>query len=402
MWFLYQIGVRFYYWAIKIASVSNKQAKLWIEGRSKNAYTAGTKKQYIHFHCASLGEFEQARPLIDKLKQENEAILLTFFSPSGYEVRKNYAHADVVCYLPFEFRNDIDSFLNLYDIKFSVFVRYEFWLNFLGALKQRKIPVFLIAFNYKTNETFVKNYLRTSALNMFNQVFCNNETSVEQLQKNGFTHAHFSGDPRIDRVWEIAQNRTKNEVIEQFIDKKRKTIVVGSSWQEDEELIRDWYTKNTENYRLIIAPHHIEQERISNVKMCFTNSCCYSEYKKDNESQPIDVLIIDNFGMLAMLYCYADIAYVGGGFGRSVHNVLEATVYGKPVLFGPNYQKQQECIDLIALNAAFCVTSSDAMEKRIIALKQENFYQQVSAANLKYIDDYRGAVERILQIIQQS
>lgn len=406
---LYNLGIELYGSAVKIASGFNPKAKQWIKGRAdwrknlKNSIIPGS--DYVWIHCASLGEFEQGRPLIEALKKSypNYKILLSFFSPSGFEVRKNYAVADHVCYLPLDTSQNASDFIEIVNPKLVVFVKYEFWLNYILKLNDRKIPLLIISCIFRPSQVFFKPYghFFRKALRSIDHFFLQNQESANLLKKININHFTLSGDTRFDRVLEIAEKFTPVATIEEFIDDE-KTIVAGSTWEEDEHLLSDLMADMP--LKLIIAPHEIFEDRLLFLEKLFkdANPIRLSKFKK-SESDYSKVLIIDNIGLLSRLYYYGFACFIGGGFGKGIHNTLEAAVYGKPLFFGPNYEKFKEAKDLVVYSAAFAVPDKSIMQHLLIKfLSDEAYYDQVCFISSDYVKTNAGATNGILKYIEEK
>jgi 3-deoxy-D-manno-octulosonic-acid transferase len=400
---LYNIFIRLYFLAILLASFWNKKAKEWLDGR-KNVFTAlgqqlSGKEKIIWVHCSSAGEFEQGKPIIERLKLQypEHKILLSFFSPSGYKVAAKYKHADIVTYLPLDTRQNAKRFISLINPELVIFVKYEFWYHHLSATAFRHIPVLLVSAVFRKDQAFFKRYGKfyRQILYLFRHIFVQDEASLKLLKENGIEHCSISGDTRFDRVQEISEKFTKLPLIEDFIGNARVTVA-GSTWGDDERILSSCDTK------LIIAPHEINEPHLAHIEKLFKNSIRYSQLQKANS--PAQVLIIDNIGMLSRLYYYATIAYVGGGFTKDgIHNILEAAVYGKPVLFGPNYKKYREAKELIETGGAFSVANAGELKLRIDTLLTDTpQLQQVSRAAKNYVQMNTGATQKVLQFIQEK
>jgi 3-deoxy-D-manno-octulosonic-acid transferase len=416
---LYQLFLFFYSTAIKIAALFNSKAKLWVAGRSNifKLIQAGLlskpvgNSKLVWMHCASLGEFEQGRPLLEKLRDQYPSIkiCLTFFSPSGYEVRKNYSGADYVFYLPMDGRKNAREFIDAINPSLVLWVKYEFWYYYLQTLKERGIPVLMVSGIFRKSQPFFRWYggFWKKMLSCFSYFFLQNEQSKELLSSIGIGHlAAVSGDTRFDRVIEIAGNFEPIPLIERFCGNS-KVIVAGSTWDDDEaELVH--YAKANPHIRFIIAPHEIEENNIKEVKRQFIGSVLFSELAFREEwaaSQPlINILIIDNIGMLSRLYHYADITFVGGGFNAGgIHNVLEAAVYGKPVIFGPEYEKFAEAVDLVFIGAGIVIENALQLETAISSLwENESLLKEKSDAARQYVYENAGATQKILNYVAEK
>jgi len=409
--FFYNIFLFLYRVGISIASIWNNKAKLWIEGRknifdSLSSELGSQTSKIIWFHCSSLGEFEQGRPVLEKLKSKNpnSRFLITFFSPSGYEIRKDYKGADWVFYLPLDSRTNAKRFFDIANPSLVVFVKYDYWYYYLIECKKRNIPLLLISGIFRKDQPFFKWYgnLHRKMLNCFTHFFVQDTESFQLLQSIKINNAIVASDTRFDRVSEIAENFKPIEEVEKFCGSSQ-VLVAGSTWPDDEKLIKEATTKFP-NLKIIIAPHEIHKEHIDQLRSIFPDAMLYSQLITQN-SQPIasNVLIIDNIGMLSRLYHYATITYVGGGFNKGIHNTLEAAVYGKPVLFGPNYKKFKEAIGLIEAGGGVCinsVTELSAILEKFINNKTE--LELSSKNSLDFVNQNRGATEKILHYIEAN
>lgn len=360
----------------------------------------------IWFHCSSLGEFEQGRPVIEKLKSQNPGLkfLLTFFSPSGYEIRKDYKGVDWVFYLPLDSKKNAKTFFDIVNLALAVFVKYDYWYYYLNECKKRKIPLLLISGIFRKEQPFFKWYgnLHRSMLNCFTHFFVQDKESLQLLQSININNATVAGDTRFDRVSEIAENFTPIEAIEKFCS-GLPVLVAGSTWSEDEKLIKD-ATANFPDLKIIIAPHEIHKEHIDQLKSFFPDAVLYSQLRVQSPEAIIsDHLIIDNIGMLSKLYHYSTIAYVGGGFNKGIHNTIEAAVYGNPVLFGPNYKKFKEAIGLIENGGGICITSSNELSTILQKFISDKTALGLSGKNsFDFVKQNKGATEKILYYIEAN
>jgi 3-deoxy-D-manno-octulosonic-acid transferase len=397
--------------AIRIASLWNNKAKLWLNGRKNildrlRAELQSQDSKIIWFHCSSLGEFEQGRPVIEKLKSQNPGLkfLLTFFSPSGYEIRKDYKGVDWVFYLPLDSKKNAKTFFDIVNLALAVFVKYDYWYYYLNECKKRKIPLLLISGIFRKEQPFFKRYgnLHRSMLNCFTHFFVQDKESLQLLQSININNATVTGDTRFDRVSEIAENFTPIEAIEKFCS-GLPVLVAGSTWSEDEKLIKD-ATANFPDLKIIIAPHEIHKEHINQLKSFFPDAVLYSQLRVQSPEAIIsDHLIIDNIGMLSKLYHYSTIAYVGGGFNKGIHNTIEAAVYGNPVLFGPNYKKFKEAIGLIENGGGICITSSNELSTILQKFISDKTALELSGKNsFDFVKQNKGATEKILYYIEAN
>lgn len=406
---IYNIALVFYYSIIRSISIFNKKAKCWIDGRKTTLELLKTHqldgfKGAIVCHAASLGEFEQLRPFIEKVKEIYPAqkIIVTFFSPSGYEVQKNYSLADKVLYLPFDFTTKIKPFLTQLSPIAFIIVRYEFWLNTIEIAHQLNIPLFLISASFRKDQVFFKFYggLFRRALKRFNTIFVIQKENVADLHTIGIHNVTYAPDTRLDRVVRIASSSKTNTPVEGFLHNQSCSLVCGSTWSEDLPIILPYINSHPAK-KFIIAPHHIDEKTIQEIEKKLTISNIRYSALSSNLDKDINVLIIDNFGMLASLYRYGKCAYIGGGFGISVHNVLEAAVYGKPVLFGPHHLKAVECQQLITSGIGFEVTCADEFSKRMMALEENvKEYQQISEVAHTFIEANQGGTAIIYDKIK--
>ena len=367
-----------------------------------------TAERTIWMHCASLGEFEQGRPLLEAIKKKYPSykIALSFFSPSGYEVRKNYTGADLVFYLPMDNIVNAKKLIDIINPSLVIWVKYEYWYYYLQELKKRNIPVLLVSGIFRKNQPFFKWYggIWKKMLDCFQQLFVQDEGSVALLTSIGIKeNVEVAGDTRFDRVIAIAEKNEPVDHISTFIG-NHKILVAGSTWDEDEiELLH--FVKMRPDIKFIIAPHEIYKENIEDVKKEFKDSILYSSLAKDNKpGEDAHVLIIDNIGMLAKLYKYADVTVVGGGFGQGgIHNVLEAAVYGRPVVFGPVYEKYAEAVGLVKCGAAYSASGPLQMDKLLTMLfNDENEMNKSGLAARDFVYDHKGATNKILDHIARK
>ncbi|MDR2692251.1 MAG: 3-deoxy-D-manno-octulosonic acid transferase [Dysgonamonadaceae bacterium] len=358
--------------------------------------------RYIWFHAASLGEFEQGRPLIEKIREEKPEykILLTFFSPSGYEVRKNYAGADVVCYLPFDYRSNAQKFLNLAKPEIAVFIKYEFWMNYLNQLRKRNIPTYIISAVFRPNQIFFRWYgsKYRNVLNNFNWFFVQDKNSLTLLKRFNHNNVTITGDTRFDRVHKIFRQGKNLPLIEKFASKteeKQLILIAGSTWDKDEEILIPFFNQHPE-IKLIIAPHEINGSRITQLKNRIKRPYTLYSCAGEKEIEKTDCLIIDCIGLLSSAYRYGEIAYIGGGFGVGIHNVLEAAVYEIPVLFGPHYGKFREAGELIASGGAFSISCENDFSAQINNLSAYPELLKESGNRAKnYVINNLGATQKI-------
>ncbi len=416
MRFFYTFSIYLYACAIRIASLFNPKAKLWLNGRKniiedirfqiQSSRLKTNDSKLIWFHCASLGEFEQGRPLMEKYKSHHpEAkIVITFFSPSGYEIRKNYAGADYIFYLPIDTVKNAKTIIEIIQPTAVFFVKYEFWFNYLFILKNKNIPTYLVSGIFRKEQLFFKWYGAwfRKQLASFTTFFVQNETSVQLLNSIGYNNVLLTGDTRFDRVFEIATSVKEIDLVKKFVD-DNNVLIVGSSWSEDEKIIANFFENNqllTIHHKLIIAPHEIGEIRIQSIEYQF-NKLKTARYSEADERtiQDAQVLIIDNIGMLSSLYQYGTIAYIGGGFGKGIHNILEAATVGLPVILGPRYEKFIEAKELIELGGAFSINNVVELEKIMLFLNDAKVLKTISQTSKTYVQNRTGATEKILNVI---
>jgi len=405
MLFLYRISIHLYHFGIWLASFFNQKAKYWIEGRKSQKLV--TLNECLWFHFASLGEFEQGRPVLEKLRAENPTVktVITFFSPSGYEIRKNTPLADYVYYLPLDTPKNASAFIKTINPKIAIFTKYEYWYFYINALHQQKIPLYLISAIFRPKQIFFKSYggFYRKMLLLVQHFFVQDEVSKELLASIHIKNASISGDTRFDRVWENAKNIEPLTTIEAFKG-DHQIFIAGSTWPPDEELLVSLIPLYPD-WKFIIAPHEIGKEKISNLlqKLPAAKTIRYSEISTDLSAlKSKQVLVIDNIGLLSKLYQYGDIAYIGGGFGAGIHNTLEAAAFGLPVIFGPNYEKFKEAKDLIKLNAGFSIASEASLQEIVTQLvKNDAFYRQASFEAKNYTQQNTGATEKIMRYIRE-
>ena len=348
------------------------------------------------FHCASLGEFEQGRPLLEEVKKHfpNHKILLSFYSPSGYEAKKNYSLADYIVYLPNDTRKNAKKFVSMVNPDLVFFIKYEFWYNYISALKGKRL--FQVSLILRENQYFFTWYGKWFAkqLKNFEHFFVQNQQTSTLLNKIGYKNITISGDTRFDRVMTIANNAKSFLDIEKFCQGDKKIILAGSSWLADEKIIEK--AINDLNIKLIIAPHIVEQSHINEIQELFPESILYSELAENKKES--NILIINCIGILSNLYQYCDIAYIGGGFGVGIHNTLEAATFGKPICFGPNYHKFQEAIDLIDLNAAYSINNEEELKAVLSSLLgDKEKYEESAKASKNYVQEKVGACKKIIE-----
>jgi 3-deoxy-D-manno-octulosonic-acid transferase len=389
----------------KLAALFNPKANDFVKGR-KNIFRkleeqfSKNNAPVIWIHCASLGEFEQGRPLIEAFKNEkpNHKILLTFFSPSGYEVRKNYSSADFVFYLPWDGKSNAKKFISITKPSLAVFIKYEFWYHYTHQLHKQNIPIVSASSIFRKDQFFFKPYgsFYRDVLKKFTYFFVQNTVSVKLLNGIGIRNCKHTGDTRFDRVNALTHQPGEIPLVEKFKDKQH-TWVVGSSWQEDMEVLLPFINESADRLKFIIAPHEISESFISTIeKNLQVKSMRFSKPPENPEAH--SVLIIDNIGMLSKLYKYAEFAYVGGGFGKGLHNILEPACYGIPVFFGNrNYEKFQEANDLIMRGGAFEISGyADLRSKYELLISRPENYLIACEVTAEYVKENLGATDLII------
>ncbi|MTK52451.1 glycosyltransferase N-terminal domain-containing protein [Paludibacter sp.] len=403
MFLLYNSGIALYQAGIKLAAKWNEKAGLLAKGQNGSFSILREKiipgQKYVWFHASSLGEFEQGRPLIEELKRRfpEQKVILTFFSPSGYEVRKNYTGADVVLYLPMDTPRNVCRFLDIVKPEKAVFIKYEFWANYLTELKRRGIPTYLVSAIFRPQQAFFKWYggWYRGLLSAFTHLYVQDKPSEELLKSIGVTNVTVAGDTRFDRVAEIAAQAKELPLVEAFA-KGRRVLVAGSSWPLDEDILFDYFNSH-EDLFLIVAPHVTSESHIEDI--CRKLKRPFARYTKTDEQHAAqaDCLIIDCIGLLSSIYRYGQIAYIGGGFGVGIHNVLEAAVYGVPVVFGPNYHKFREACGLIDAGGGFSISESQQYVSLMDKLLQNTDYLSSCGKNsATFVDGNLGATDLIM------
>jgi 3-deoxy-D-manno-octulosonic-acid transferase len=402
MRWLYTIFIRFYGLVARLAALRSAKAKAFVNGRREFPVSLfQDDKPWFWFHAASLGEFEQGRPVIEDVKAmfPGVRILLSFFSPSGYEIRKDYDLADQVIYMPLDTLANARKLLDSFTIKAAFFIKYEFWFNHLKVLQQKGIPVFYFSVRFRDNQHFFKSYggWFNQHLSAVEHFFVQDKHSADLLKSIGITQFSLAGDTRFDRVAKIAAKAEPISAIEQFIS-GRKCIIAGSTWPPDENLLLDMLPDLPENYCLIFAPHDVSETHVIQLKNKLQLPAgLYSKKQLDPANK---ILIIDQIGLLSRAYRYARFAYIGGGFGKAIHNIQEAVTFGCPVIFGPHHEQFTEAVDLLAEGGAFSISTTRDLKVRFDQLIQdEAFYNQASAVCKTYVSKQLGATAKIMSFL---
>lgn len=409
--FLYNILIATAYFFLRIIALFNKKIKLFVQGRKQIFHKLSSinkNDKVIWLHASSLGEFEQGRPIIEQLKKQfsNYKIVVTFFSPSGYEIRKNYNLAEIVCYLPFDTKTNVRKFVQQLHPNLAIFIKYEFWPNLLSELKKNNIETILVSGIFRENQSFFKPYgsWMRNKLTAFNHFFVQNTSSKELLNSIGFTNVSVSGDTRFDRVFKILQQNNSLDFISDFKNKKH-LLVAGSSWKEDEELLINYINNEaSEEEKFIIAPHNINKKNCAELKKSILKKAVLFSEKEQQNLGDFQVFIIDTIGILTKIYSYADVAYVGGGLSTGLHNILEPATFGIPVIFGGyQYDKFKEATDLVSLGGCKAVKNQQEFTNLIKILYSDSFFRKrLGEINKKYVKDNVGATDLILNYINTN
>ncbi len=407
---IYEIALRLYALAITLASPFNTKAALWKQGRQnwqnslkEHLNNSKQSQKVAWFHCASLGEFEQGRPVIELFREKNPnyKILLTFFSPSGYELKKNYEKADYVSYLPLDTKKNAQEFLNIVNPEVVVFVKYEFWKNILTELHQKGCKTYIISAIFRENQHFFKFYgnFFVKILQQFTHLFVQNETSKTLLNSVNINNVTVCGDTRFDRVYDIAQQKEEIVIFKEFAQDK-KVFITGSSWEKDDEITCSLIAQFND-LKFIIAPHELGNSKIENLAKTIKNAgkkvVLYTEIDENTDISSFDVIIINTIGILSKVYQYAHFAYIGGGFGVGIHNTLEAAVYGLPIIFGPNYTRFSEAVELEKMGIAKPIHNENEAQKWLAELLQnENSQKEISVKCKQFVQANIGACKKII------
>ncbi|KAA3623111.1 MAG: 3-deoxy-D-manno-octulosonic acid transferase [Bacteroidetes bacterium] len=406
---IYNTGIYLYKCLIHFAALFNSKASDFVKGRKDTFPDLKTFRgnigdaPLIWIHSASLGEFEQGRPVIEQLKKSwpEYKILLTFFSPSGYNIRKDYDLADHVCYLPMDTPGNALRFYKAIRPDLAVFVKYEFWYNHLSVLKKHKVPHILISAIFRQDQVFFKWYggFFKRLLKGFDHIFVQDQGSRQLLRNIGIEHCSLAGDTRVDRVSDIAKQAKRFPEIEQFVGNS-KVFVAGSTWPKGEEVICPLINNDLpEDWKVILAPHEITEGHLKDIEKRLELTTIRYSKLEINPQPEARVLIIDNIGMLASLYKYGTLAYIGGGFGVGIHNILEPATFGLPVLFGPNHEKFREAVELRKRGGAFSVSEYDDLNDVFKSMLEEKKYAAAKNASRSFIDENKGATDLIISYL---
>lgn len=399
---LYTFFIRLYTFGVWVAGkTGNKKARKWFNGRKLPWNGFGQPEKVIWIHVSSLGEFEQGRPVLERLKKDfpSYKILLTFFSPSGYEVRQNFPLADRVMYLPIDTPQNARKFLDFFRPTICIFVKYDFWYNYLREIFRRKLPVFFISVYFRPKQYFFKWYGKWALAHLRNVTyfFAQREQTKQLLQKYGIGQCVVAGDTRFDRVIAVAEQDKRWSVVDAFCH-NHFVYVGGSSWPEDEKYIARalrWFPE----MKFIVVPHEVNETHLEQIEKLMPEKTLRFSFASEQNVTESRVLIIDQIGMLSTLYRYASIAHIGNGFGSGIHNILEAAVYGVPVIFGPNYRKFSEAVELIELGGAFSFSNEDEYRKILERLIDERYRSQMGNICKTYVYSMAGATDKIMKVL---
>ena len=403
---MYTFGIYIYIFLVRLAALfGHKKAKNMLVGHRETFRVLKEKLkpgvEYVWFHASSLGEFEQGRPMIEKMRAEHPEyrVVLTFFSPSGYLPARNYQQADIVCYLPFDTKRNVRRFMNMVRPKMAFFIKYEFWLNFLLELKKRSIPAYSISSIFRKEQAFFKSWggRYRLALHCFTHLFVQNVESKSLLKSIGVENVTVVGDTRFDRVAKILEQARQLPLVDAFVEGDRRVFVVGSSWGYDEAVYMPYFNAHRE-WKLIIASHEVKEERIASIISQYEGACVRYSTATIEEVRNADCLIVDCYGLLSSIYRYGKMALVGGGFGVGIHNVLEAAVYGVPVFFGPNNRKFQEAQLLKACGGGLeIIATCDFAEKMDAFVADESLLERAGNAAGNLVTSNAGATMRVFE-----
>ena len=403
---MYSLAIYIYMLCAGVVSLFNRKARLLIRGHRDTWRILRSQigdRRYVWFHAASLGEFEQGRPLMERLRREHpeKRILLTFFSPSGYEVRKNYEGADVVCYLPFDTPLNARKFVRLAKPEMAFFIKYEFWRNYIDVLYHQEIPVYSVSSIFRENQIFFRpyGYKYARVLRRITHLFVQNEASRELLKRLGVMQVSVVGDTRFDRVIDIRRQARELPVAE-AATRQGHVIVAGSTWPPDEDILIPYFNSHPD-CRLILAPHVVSEDHLREIEQKLQRPALRYSQATSESAAKADCLLIDGYGLLSSIYRYATVAYVGGGFGVGIHNVPEAAVYGVPVFFGPNNRKFREARELIEAGGCFEIHSADDFNRQADRLFADaQALTQAGQAAGRYISNNAGATDAVFSVVR--
>jgi 3-deoxy-D-manno-octulosonic-acid transferase len=402
IWLFYDLGILIYGFVIHLSAIAVPKAKDWVKGR-KDLYKSRKKippdRKVIWFHCASLGEFEQGRPLIEAIREQfpEYYLILTFFSPSGYEIRKDYQEVDMVTYIPLDRKVLAKKFVEMIDPHLAIFVKYEFWFRHLQVLQEKKVPVVLISSVFRTGQIFFKSYGRPfkEILERYASIHVQDMRSLAILRKFKFKNGQMSGDTRVDRVIQLSAAPVQIPEIRDFAD--RRMLILGSVWQADEKVFLPFLRSKPEGWKFIIAPHEPDKYYIERYEAMFGNRLVRLSRMRRYNPETHDILLIDSVGILGSVYQYGDLAYVGGGFGHGIHNILEPVAFKLPVAFGPNHEKFNEAGELISVRAAFSVADQEAFDDWVENCSDQAYKSAVQTSQSLFLNRHAGATGKIIE-----
>ncbi len=412
MVYLYNIGIRIYFCLIWLASFFSPKAQKWIKGRigwrqKLRAFssTISSTNKVVWVHCASLGEFEQGRPVIESIKGQfpEVKILLTFFSPSGYEIRQHYPHADGILYLPLDTAGNADFFIKTLKPDITIFIKYEFWYHFITQLSQKGVEVLLVSSIFRPNQLFFKPYggLFRKILASFDWIFVQESGSHQLLRSIGLKQCSIGGDTRVDRVAQIARAVPRFPAVTPFKG-SAPIFIAGSTWPKDEEILLPFLKNDLPvHWKIILAPHQIHPEHIAELVQRLPQPCIPYSQIQGHELSSCRTIVIDNIGILSGLYQFGNLAYIGGGFGEGIHNILEPMTFGLPVIFGPKYQKFREAREMITAGGSYSIDSREQLQQSFHQLMDPNTLDDAGSVCLQYIEKNRGATQKILDFLAQ-
>lgn len=405
---VYNFAAHIAYSVLSMYGTFNKKIGLFVKGRKETfdkLSVLNKEDKVVWIHVASLGEFEQARPIIEELKKSHpeHKIVVTFFSPSGYEIRKNYELADVVCYLPFDTTGRMQKFLQLTHPELAIIVKYEFWPSLLSELKKQEITTILVSGIFRNTQQFFKSYggWMRKALNTFDHFFLQDESSQKLLESINLTNTSVSGDTRLDRVVRIIEQDNSLSFIEEF-KQDSYTVVAGSTWSEGEELLVN-YINDSVDEKFIIAPHNMNEKAMATLRNSIQKKVLLFSEKEGKDLSSFDVMIVDTIGLLTKIYSYADAVYIGGAFKTGLHNILEPATFGVPIAIGPKFSKFKEAKDLVELKGCISVNNQDEFSGIFQRFKEDaDFRKKTGEINQKYIQQNKGATEKIMKYINEK
>lgn len=404
MHFLYNLAIGLYYFLINIFSFFNLKAKKWVNGRAKQTIPNLKNKKVVWMHCSSLGEYEQGKPLLDKLKEEfnNYTFVLTFFSPSGFERIKSKNDADYILYLPIDLPSKSKEFINKINPSLAIFVKYDFWYNYLKVLNNKKINTIFISVILENKHRLFNpaNRFLTNELKKVTKIFTQDIQTFDLLNKHGFSNIEIAGDTRIERAIEISKSKFTDQVIETYTQGNKKIFIAGSTWKKDIDLISKSKNQILKNHKIIIAPHEISKNQINYITEKFHDNTISLYSENDKNLIKSEILILDTIGILSKIYRFAHLVYIGGGFGTGIHNTLEPSAYLVPVIFGPKYRKFHEAYTLVNSGSFFSVKNSEQLNKILLSLESEENYQNATKGIRDFFQKNQGATEKIIRFLK--